>query len=131
MMSPINFLLLIFILDLRLYFLTFQSIIFIIVLGFACLLHFNERLLSQSMNYVRNVKGNISKMTVQQQNSQNYIGLQHRFNDILGYRSTLEFSLIQFTINSYIILLAFVYSPPNNTQIGKIGLMTLNMCTYW
>ncbi|CAH8605162.1 unnamed protein product [Schistosoma guineensis] len=103
--------------NLRLYFLTFQSIIFIIVLGFACLLHFNERLLSQSMNYVRNVKGNISKMTVQQQNSQNYIGLQHRFNDILGYHSTLEFSLIQFTINSYIILLAFVYSPPNNTQI--------------
>ncbi|VDP21714.1 unnamed protein product [Schistosoma margrebowiei] len=103
--------------NLRLYFLTFQSIIFIIVLGFACLLHFNERLLSQSMNYVRNVKDNISKMTAQQQNSQNYIGLQHRFNDILGYHSTLEFSLIQFTINSYIILLAFVYSPPNNTQI--------------
>ncbi|CAH8633205.1 unnamed protein product [Schistosoma rodhaini] len=103
--------------NLRLYFLTFQSIIFIIVLGFACLLHFNGRLLSQPMNYVRNVKDGISKMTAQQKNSQNNIGLQHRFNDILGYHSTLEFSLIQFTINSYIALLAFVYSPPNNTQI--------------
>ncbi|XP_018653295.1 hypothetical protein Smp_149370 [Schistosoma mansoni] len=70
--------------NLRLYFLTFQSIIFIIVLGFACLIHFNGRLLlSQSMNYVRNVKDGISKMTAQQKNSQNNIGLQHRFNDIL------------------------------------------------
>ncbi|CAH8541943.1 unnamed protein product [Schistosoma turkestanicum] len=104
--------------NLRLYFLTFQSVIFMIVVGFVYLSHFNEILLSQYINSVRNVvESDNSNVSAHRQNYQSHMGLQYRFNDMLGHHSTLEFSMIQFTINSYIALLAFVYSPPNSAHI--------------
>ncbi|KAH8873138.1 Transmembrane protein 181 [Schistosoma japonicum] len=99
--------------NLRLYFLAFQSMIFTIVLGLICLLHFNRKLLPHTIhNYIHTNDDTLNT----KQNHQNYKRF-YQFNGILGYNSTLEFSVIQFTVNSYISLLAFVYSPPNNAQI--------------
>ncbi|CAH8864225.1 unnamed protein product [Trichobilharzia szidati] len=105
--------------NLRLYFLTFQSVIFVSVLTIVLLLHLSQKFTTQILHYTDDSslqQSQSQSQTQQQLNHKNLLGF-HLLNDIFAYHSTLEFVIIQFTINAYIFLLVFVYSPPNNVQL--------------